>query len=194
MSNINIDEFMGDFDINIDELMGDFDNEASSTISADSSNSEINNILAILSTDSSGSETDDIKKDPTFRCKVKKSFQSTVKEGLRSGQSNARSLNLFALVSGNNQSGYVLIKSNSTSSFEVSFEDHNDIENDPIYMDLYNTGGQGNQSGYEISIEPFVDPLLPPEVIIKLLPHINQTFVAITSPYNDEIPNEGGEF
>ena len=44
MSNINIDEFMGDYAINIDEYMGDSDNEVSSTISADSSRSEIDNI------------------------------------------------------------------------------------------------------------------------------------------------------
>ena len=162
--------------INLYKLMGDTDSETSST----------------LSTDSSSSEIDNTQKDPTYICKVKKFSLSTVKKGLRSGQSNASSLNLFALDSGSNQSGYALTKSSSTSSFEVSFEEHNDKENDPIYMDLYNTGGQGNQSGYEISIDP-LDPLLPPEIIIKLLPHNDQTtFVAITSPYNEEILNEGG--
>ena len=76
MSNINIDEWMGDYDIDSDENMGDSDKETNSTISTD---------LDMLLSNSSGNETDDIKSDPNFRCKVKKSFQSTVKEGLRSG-------------------------------------------------------------------------------------------------------------
>ena len=62
---------MGDYDI--DENMGDSD-EVRSTISVDSSKSVIDDMLAII-LDSSESETDDRKKDPTFRCKVKKSFQ-----------------------------------------------------------------------------------------------------------------------
>ena len=133
---------MGDYDIDSDEYMGDSD-EASLTISADFSKRDIDDMLAIF-LDSSGSETDDSKTDPTFRCKVKKSFQSTVKEGLRSGNSNARSLNLFDLDSCNNQSRYALTKSSNSSSFEVSFEEHIDIENDPIYRNPYNTGGLGN--------------------------------------------------
>ena len=53
MSNINIDEWMGDYDIDIDGYMGDSDNEASSTISADLSRREIDDMLAIF-LDSSG--------------------------------------------------------------------------------------------------------------------------------------------
>ena len=181
---------MGDYDIHMDEYMGDSDNEVRSTISLDSSKSEIDDMLAIF-LDSSGSETDDSKKDPTFRCKVTKLFQSTVKEGLRSGNSNAWLLNLFDLDSCNNQSRYTLTRSSSTSSFEVSFEKHSDIENDSIYRNPYNTGGLGNQSGIEISIEPFVGPLLP-EIIVSLLPHNDdQTFVAI---YDEETLIGGGEF
>ena len=65
MSNINIDEWMGDYDIDSDEYMGDTD-EASSTSSADFSKSDIDDMLAIF-LDTNGSETDDSKKDPTFR-------------------------------------------------------------------------------------------------------------------------------
>ena len=88
MSNINIDEWMGDYDIDSDEYMGDSDKETNSTISTD---------LDMLLSNSSGNETDDIKSDPNFRCKVEKSFQSTIKEGLRSGNSNAKLLNVFDL-------------------------------------------------------------------------------------------------
>ena len=171
--------------------MGDSD-EVSSTISVDSSKSVIDDMLAII-LDSSESETDDRKNDPTFRCKVKKSFQSTVKEGLRSGNSNAKLLNLFDLDSRNNQSRCTIIRSSSTTSLEVSVEQHSDIENGPIYRNPYNTGGygQGNQSGTEISVETFVGPLLP-EIIIDLLPHNNdQTFVKI---YDEDTLIGGGKF
>ena len=184
MSNINIDEWMGDYDIDSDENMGDSDKETNSTISTD---------LDMLLSNSSGNETDDIKSDPTFRCKVKKSFQSTIKEGLRSGNSNAKLLNLFDLDARKNQSRCTIIRSNSTTSLEVSVEYHSDIENDPIYKNPYNTGGYGlgNQSGTEISVETFVGPLLP-QIIVSLLRHNDdQTFIAI---YDEETLIGGGEF
>ena len=180
MSNIKIDKCMGNYDIDNDENMGDSDKESSSTISTD---------LAMHLSDSSGIETDDIKSDPTFRCKVKKSVQSTIKEGLRSGNSNAKLLNLFDLDSRNNQSKCTIIRSNSTISLEVSVEHHSDIYNDPIYKNPYNSGGY--QSSTEISVETIVDPL-PPKIIINLLPSKDdQTFVAI---YDEETLIGGGEF
>ena len=86
-----------------------------------------------------------------------------------------------------------MFKSSSTSSFEVSFEEHSDIENDSIYRNPYNTGGLGlgNQSGTEISVETFVGPLLP-EIIIDLLPHNDdQTFVKL---YDEDTLIGGGKF
>ena len=179
MSNIKIVECMGNYDIDSDENTGDSDKESSSTISTD---------LAMHLSDSSGIETDDIKSDPTFRCKVKKSFQSTIKEGLRSGNSNAKLLNLFDLDARKNQSRCTIIRSNSTTLLEVSVEYHSDIENDPIYKNQYNTGGLG-LSNTEISVETL--PELP-QIIVNLLPHNDdQTFVAI---YDEETLIGGGEY
>ena len=180
MSNIKIDKCMGNYDIDSNENMGDSDKESNSTISTD---------LDMLLSNSSDTETDDIKSDPDFRCKVENSFQSTIKEGLRSGNSNAKLLNLFDLDSRNNQSKCTIIRSDSTTSLEVSVEHHSDIYNDPIYKNPYNSGGY--QSSTEISVETIVDPL-PPKKIINLFPHNDdQTFVAIC---NEEILIEGGEF
>ena len=112
--------------------------------------------------------------------RLKKSFKSAIKEGLRSGNSNAKLLNLFDLDSRNNQSKCTIIRSNSTTSLEVSVEHHSDIYNDPIYKNPYNSGGY--QSSTEISVETIVDPL-PPKIIIHLFPHNDdQTFVADIRP------------
>ena len=168
--------------------MGDSDSETSST----------------LSTDSSSCEIDNVQKDPTYKCYVKNVSPSAVKKRLRSGQSKASSLSVFPVGSGANQSGNAMAKSNSTSSLDVTIEDHDDIENDPIYINPYNSGRQGNCpfndiyvyehfTEPEISIEPIVDPLSTPEISINLLPHSDQTFIAIISPSNEGFHNEWGE-
>ena len=168
--------------------MGDSDSEMSSSTSSNSSSSE----------------EDNVQKDPTYKCYVKKVSPSTVKKRLRSMQSKASSLSLFPVGSGSNQSGYAMAKSNSTSSLDVTIEDHDDIENDPIYRNPYNSGGQGNCPSNEIYvyehftepkifIEPIVDPLSIPEISIELLPHSDQKFIAIISLSNEGFHKEWGE-
>ena len=53
-----------------------------------------------LSTDSSSSEIDNIQKDPTYKCYVKNVAPSTVKKRLRTGISKSRSLGIFPVGSG----------------------------------------------------------------------------------------------
>ena len=64
--------------------MGDSDSETSSTLSSDSSSSEVDNV----------------QKDPTYKCYVKNVAPSTVKKSLRSGISKSRSFRLFLVGSG----------------------------------------------------------------------------------------------
>ena len=60
--------------INLYKLMGDSDSETISSLSTDSS-----------------SEIDNVQKDPTYKCYVKKVSPSTVKKRLRSGKSKVSS-------------------------------------------------------------------------------------------------------
>ena len=98
-----------------------------------------------------------------------------------------------------------MAKSNSTSSLDVTIEDHDDIENDSIYRNPYNSGRQGNCPSNEIYvyehftepeifIEPNVDPLAIPEISIELLPYNEQKFIAVISLSNEGFHSEWGEF
>ena len=92
---------------------------------------------------------------------------------------------MFDLDSRNNQSKCTIVRSDSTTSLEVSVDHHRDIYKDPIYKNPYNSGGY--QSSTEISVETFVDHL-PPKIIINLLPSNDD------QPFIEEILIEGGEF
>ena len=84
--------------INLYKLMGDSDSETSSTLSSDSSSSEVDNV----------------QKDPTYKCYVKNVSPSTVKKRLRSGQSKASSLSLFPVGAG------AIAKAKTKSKFTLS--------------------------------------------------------------------------
>ena len=67
-----------------------------------------------LSTDSSSSEIDNIQKDPTYKCYVKNVAPSTVKKRLRSGISKSSSLSLFPVGAG------AIAKGKTKSKFTLS--------------------------------------------------------------------------
>ena len=138
-------------------------------------------------------------KDPTFKCYVKNTTPITVKKRLRSGKTKASSISLFPVGAGSTGSG-AKAKSKSKSTLDVTIENHDDIENDPIYRNPYNSGERGccpaNEiyAEPEIFIEPNVDPLANPGIIIELLPYNEQKFIAIISLSNEGFHKEWGEF